>query len=313
MARLSVIWRTLTVTTNPLTALSLKRSGARKIINFRNGLTYSLIWSQFRIFRNNYFLLSKYTVKQVEDDLFILTDKRSEVSCTSEQMPMMIELMQDFALNQKEGVYNLKGENIELVGSLAMLSCIRELRTGEYEYDYKDKVVLDVGGFEGESAVYFWQKGAKKIVIYEPVPEHVEIIKKNVELNRIHSEIHQSGIGTKQGTQVINYEKTDPGFGMLNSGLKRFEIQISQTSRVIHESGADIAKFDCEGGEQSLVDVPIEILQEIAYYIVEVHSPQIRTAVLEKFLGAGFFLVKEVAKPPTQFSVLAFKRSHNKE
>ncbi|MCL4429742.1 MAG: FkbM family methyltransferase [Chloroflexi bacterium] len=303
----------MTVTRNPLVLLTLKetlkRTGARKSVTFRNGQTYSLTWPQFRIFRDNYVYLSKYQIIQVEADQFKIVDKRSEVQSTSEQLPLLLDLMEDFALNQEEGVYHLKSEKLELTGSLAMLACMRELRTGEYEYDYKDKVVLDVGGFEGESAVYFWQRGAKKVIIYEPVPAHVEVIKRNVALNHIQAEIHQSGIGTKDGTQIIEYEKTDPGFGMLNSGSKRLEIQISEVSKVIQESGADIAKFDCEGGEQSLVDVPAQILRKISYYIVEVHSPQISLSVREKFSGAGFILEKETAKPPTRFSVLAFKRA----
>ena len=313
MAKIKLLWRTLTATGNPLVLLSLKRTGARKSVTFRNGLTFSLIWPQFRILRDNYPLLSKYKITQVGADLFKIADGRSEIICKSELIPLMFDLMQDFALHQKDGVYNLKSEEFELVGSLAMLFCVRELRTGEYEYDYKGKVVLDVGGFEGESAAYFWQRGARKIVIYEPVAEHVEAVKRNVNLNHIEAEIHQFGIGTRDGKQIINYEETDPGFGMLNTGSKRLEIQISQTSKVIEESGADIAKFDCEGGEQSLVDVPAEVLQKIAFYIVEVHSPQIRAAILEKFRDAGFALVKEVAKPPTQFSVLAFKRATDRK
>ncbi len=101
-----------------------------------------------------------------------------------------------------------------------MLVCLQELRTGEYECDCRDKVVLDVGGFEGESAVYFWSKGAKKIIIYEPVAAHVEFIKKNIELNHINAEIHQSGIGNRNGTETIEYNETDPGFGVLSKGPK---------------------------------------------------------------------------------------------
>ena len=307
-----MLWRTLTVTDNPLVPLSLKQTGARKSVTFRNGLTFSLTWHQFRILRDHYSLLSKYKIAQVEADLFKIADSRSEITCKSELIPMMFDLMQDFTLRQIDGNYHLKSEKFELIGSLDMLFCVRELRTGEYEYDYEGKVVLDVGGFEGESAAYFWQRGARKIVIYEPVAEHVEALKRNINLNHIEAEIHQSGIGTIDGTQIINYEETDPGFGTLNTGSKQLEIQISQTSKVIEESGADIAKFDCEGGEQSLVDVPAEVLQKIAFYIIEVHSPQIRAAILEKFQHAGFSLTKELTKQPTQFSVLAFKRASNR-
>lgn len=307
MAKISVVWRTLTVTRNPMVILSLKRGNSRKSVSFRNGITYCLTWPQFRLFRDNYPVLNKYSVTQLGDDLFKIEDDRSEVVCASNFLPIMFDLMQDFAIHQEKDVFHLKNEKLELAGSLAMLVCIQELRTGEYEYNYKDKVVLDIGGFEGESAAYFWGKGAKKIIIYEPVAAHVEFIKKNVALNHIEAEIHPSGIGNQNGTQTIQYNETDPGFGILCKGAKSTEIKITDVSKVIDESGAEIGKFDCEGAEESLVGVKAEILQKIPYYIIEVHSLGIRRVVLEKFLCTGFILEKEIPKPG-EFSVLVFKK-----
>jgi FkbM family methyltransferase len=307
MAKLRIIWRTLTATRNPFVVLSLKRGRPKKTLTFRNGLTFCLTWPQFRLFRDNCQVLTKYSITQLEDDLFKIEDKRSEVVCAARLLPIMFDLMRDFGIHQEKDVFHLKNEKLELVGSLAMLVCIQELRTGEYDCDCKDKVILDIGGFEGESAAYFWNKGAKKIIIYEPVATHIEFIKKNVMLNHIEAEIHQSGIGNQNGTQIIHFNETDPGFGILSKGAKSVEIKITDVSKVIEESGAEISKFDCEGAEESLVGVPAEILQKIAYYIIEVHSLEIRRAVLEKFLGAGFILEKEISKPG-QFSVLVFKR-----
>ena len=188
-----------------------------------------------------------------------------------------------------------------------MLDCLQELRRGDYEYNYKGKVVLDVGGFEGESAAYFWSKGAKKIIIYEPLEEHVEVIKKNVIQNHIEAEIHQSGIGKQDGTQTIQFSTTNPGFGILSEGPNQIEIKVKDISKVIEESGAEIAKFDCEGAEEFLVTVPTETLRKIAYYIIEVHSPEIRKNILEKFEQAGFTLEGEKSKS-TQYSVVALER-----
>lgn len=249
----------------------------------------------------------KYSLTQVENDRFKIADKRSEVVCTAELLPMLFDLMQDFGIQQEKDEFHLKNEKQELVGSLSMLVCIRELRTGEYECDCKDKVVLDVGGFEGESAVYFWGRGAKKIIIYEPVGTHIEAIKKNIALNHIDAEIHPFGIGNQNGTQIIQYNETDPGFGILSKGAKSVEIKIYDVSKVIEESGAEIGKFDCEGAEESLVDVLAEILQKIPYYIIETHSLAISRAVCGKFLSAGFTLEKEIPKPG-EFSVLIFKK-----
>jgi FkbM family methyltransferase len=285
---------------------SLKRGGSRTV-SFRNGSTYCLSWPQFRVFRDNYPFLTKYKVTQVEDDLFKIADEKNEVVSSAALLPMLFDLMQDFAIHQENELYRLKNEKQELVGTEAMLVCIQELRTGEYECDCKGKVVLDVGGFEGESAVYFWGKGAKKIVIYEPVPAHVEAIKKNVALNYINAEIHPSGIGSQDGTQTIHFNQTDPGFGILSKGPKSTEIKITNVSKVIAESGAQIGKFDCEGAEESLVGVPADILQKIPSFIIEVHSLKIKEAILKKFLGAGFSLEKEIPKPG-EFVVLIFKK-----
>lgn len=308
MAKLRIIWRTLTVTRNPLAILSLKNGRTKKSVTFRNGLTYQLTWPQFRMFRDNYSFLTKYSITQVKNDLFKISDKRSEVSCSFELLPTLFDIMQDFAVHQENGVFHLKNEKLELFGSLAMLACIRELRTGEYDCDCEGKVVLDVGGFEGESAAYFWAKGAKKVIIYEPVRAHMEFIQKNVLLNHVEAEIHPSGIGNQNGTQIIQYNETDPGFGILCRGINRLEIKITDISKVILESGADIAKFDCEGAEECLVSVPAEILQKIDYFIIESHSLEIRRTLLEKFQSAGFNLEKETPKPH-QFSVLVFKRT----
>jgi FkbM family methyltransferase len=307
MAKISVVWRTLTITRNPLAGFSLKRGGSRKSVTFRNGSTYCLNWPQFRVFRDNYPFLTKYKVTQEGVDLFKVADEKSEVVCSAALLPLLFDLMRDFAIHQENELYRLKNEKQELVGTEAMLVCIQELRTGEYECDCKGKVVLDVGGFEGESAVYFWGKGAKKIVIYEPVPAHVEAIKKNVELNNIDAEIHPSGIASQDGTQTIHFNQTDPGFGILSKGAKTTEIEVSDVSRVIAESGAQIGKFDCEGAEESLVGVPADILQKIPHYIIEVHSLKIMKAILEKFLDAGFTVEKDIPKPG-EFSVLIFKK-----
>ena len=102
----------------------------------------------------------------------------------------------------------------------------------------------------------------------------------------------------------------DTSFGLKTDGQNYMEIKLKNVAKVIEESDADIAKFDCEGAEMCLVGVPIKILRTIGFYMIEVHSPQIRKAVLDKFQKACFTLEKETAKSP-QLSVLAFKRNQS--
>ena len=309
MTKLGIIWATLSITKNPLAGLALKRSNTRKAIAFKNGCTYRLTWPQFRYLRGSYPVFSKFTLTQLEDDLFKLDSPEGIITCSSALLFLICNLMQNYTVTQeKTNLFRLKNDKVELVGFPDMLVCIQELETGEYEWDYRDKVVLDVGGFEGESAAYFWQKGAKKVIIYEPLAEHVKFIERNVALNHINAEIHQKGIGKTDGRVTIHFDRIDPGFGINSTGSSSVEIEVSDVSKVIAGSSADIAKFDCEGAEEFLVGVPSEILGRIPFYIIEVHSTDIRKSILEKFEDVGFTLKKEIAKH-SNFSVLVFQRA----
>jgi len=307
MVKLSVVWRTLTITKNPLVVLSMKRKKNRKSVTFRNGLTFSLTWPQFRVFRDSYSILANYSITQESDDLFRIKGQNSEVVCSSQLTPLVCDLMRDFAVNQIErGTFHVKNGDFQAVGSASMLTCVKELQAGEYECDCQNKVVLDIGGFEGESAAYFWSKKARRIIIYEPVEEHIQWIGKNISLNKIDAEVYQAGIGNKNGTKTIQFDEVDIGFGLLNMGSKSREIKIRDISEVIKESGADVAKFDCEGAEESIIEVPAEILRKINCYLVEVHSEEIREAILRKFHETGFKLEHERCK--SKFSILTFKK-----
>jgi FkbM family methyltransferase len=272
MVTLAGLMRTLLTTRAPFNVLPMKFSNKRRSVTFRNGSTYQLTWPQFRILRDNYALIKKHVVKQVEDNLFEMQD----------------------------------GE-FKLIGSPFMLHVVGELEDGMYDCDCNGKVVLDVGGFQGESAVFFSKMGAKKVIIYEPVIAHHRIIKKNVSLNHVNAEIHDEGVGNRDGTQTVSYEVTNTAFGLLSKGQNKMKIKIRDVAEIIEKSGANIAKFDCEGAEESLINVPSEILRRIELYIIEVHTPEIRRAIIEKFRASNFSLEKETVMN-TSLSVMFFKQ-----
>jgi FkbM family methyltransferase len=251
--------RTFLATRVLFNILPMKLSRKRMPITFRNGLTYQLTWPEFRMLRDNYSLMQKYAIKQVEDNLFEIQD----------------------------------GE-LKLIGSLHALLEFEAMENGMYYCDCDGRVVLDVGGYQGESAVFFSKMGAKKVIIYEPVIAHHRLIKKNVSLNHVNAEIHGEGIGNRDGTQIISYDVTNLVFGPLSKGQHTMEIKVRNVAEVIEKSGANVAKIDCEGAEKSLIDVPREILRRIELYIIEVHTPEIRRAIIEKFRVSDFSLEKEM-------------------
>ena len=49
----------------------------------------------------------------------------------------------------------------------------------------KGKIVLDIGGYIGDTAVYFSKLGASMVYVYEPHPVLYQILTKNIELNNL--------------------------------------------------------------------------------------------------------------------------------
>ena len=174
-----------------------------------------------------------------------------------------------------------------------MKAYLLEFEKGAYNHNYTDKTVLDIGGFCGESAVFFKKKGAKKIIIYEPVKAHHQLIRQNIAMNSINAELHEEGIGEKDAFVNINFDEVDLGFGLLSKGNKQIEIKIKNVQDVIRQCQADIAKIDCEGAEISLLSVPKEVLGLIKVYIVETHSKEIESAIIKKFTESGFIQTRE--------------------
>ncbi len=274
MVTLKGLTRTLTIIKNPFSAILLKFRNKRTSITFSNGSIFLVTWSQFRFLRDHYDLVKKYNLKQLDSETFKITTDR-----------------------------------YQLIGSQILIGTLNEIESGIYDCDCKGKVVLDIGGFEGESAVYLWSLGASKVVIYEPVVEHRKHIEENIRLNNMNAELYSEGIGNLDGEVTIGYNKTDNCFGLnTESQNNKIKIKIKDISRIISESGAEVAKIDCEGAEISLVDVPKEVLRKIEYAMIEVHSVQIRRALIQKFESSGFILEKSDEEFEGPVSLVYFKR-----
>jgi FkbM family methyltransferase len=222
MVTLSGLMRTVAVTKNPATAIISKITKKRVAITFKNGDKLHLTWRQFTFFRDHYEIMRQYQVENIDGASFRVRTKK-----------------------------------FEFVGSPIIMCVVHELESGNYDCDCQGKVVLDVGGFQGESAVFFSGMGANKVIIYEPVTANHQFIKENVRLNHVNAEIHDEGVGDKNGVIVVPYGEANNCFGISQEGPCEMEIKVRNVADVIDKSGADLAKFDCEGAEKYLVNVPL--------------------------------------------------------
>jgi FkbM family methyltransferase len=154
--------------------------------------------------------------------------------------------------------------------------------------NYNGKVVLDMGGFYGETAILFYALGASRVVVYEPVEENVRLIRENLRRNGLEAEVHDEGMGPRDGTASVRYDIVTSSFGLRQVGSKEREIRLRNAEAILRESVADIAKIDCEGYESALLAVPNDVIRLIPKYIVEAHSPAVRDALVRKFRSASY-------------------------
>ena len=156
---------------------------------------------------------------------------------------------------------------------------------GEYEpLSVEGRVVVDVGAFVGDSAIYFALKGAKRVLAIEPHPGAFSEMLDNIKLNDMENVIIpiNAGLASKPGKVCVENVDTS---NCLNA------VPAVTLSELIGRFGVDpndaVIKMDCEGCE---FDV---ILKE---FIFENHL-NVKEFIFEYHLNvAGTFTLNDLLK-----------------
>lgn len=170
---------------------------------------------------------------------------------------------------------------------------------GKYLPDVKGKIVLDIGGYIGDTAVYFSNLGASMVYVYEPHPVLYKMMIKNIELNNIKNiKTNNCGISDEDSIISIKEKKSSNGptavFGLelpkYNQG-KTVEIKVVSFKKIIEDIGEiDLLKMDCEGYEVlALLSCDRIHLKKIKNMVVEYHD---NPEMIIKHLESSGFSVK---------------------
>jgi FkbM family methyltransferase len=169
---------------------------------------------------------------------------------------------------------------------------------GKYLPDIKDKIVLDIGGYIGDTAIYFSNLGASMVYVYEPHPVLYQILAKNIELNNLKNVI-TINCGASNENSII-FAKEDNFYngptGAFGSKLsreregKRVEMKAVSFKEIIENIGEiDFVKMDCEGCEfQVLLSCGRLHLKRIRKMVVEYHSNPEK--IIKHLEDSGFFV-----------------------
>ena len=141
--------------------------------------------------------------------------------------------------------------------------------------------VLDVGAYIGDTAVWFYRRGARLVDAYEPV--FADLCNFNMEKNGLQPRCVDKALWGYATTLKVSIEAAGTG-----QRWGDFEGEAVAIGEVLGRY--DVAKFDCEGCEWWLLQLPCDILRKVPNYIVEIHGPPL--PLLDKFWGCGFRLIR---------------------
>jgi len=156
--------------------------------------------------------------------------------------------------------------------------CLSEIFFNEdySKLNVNNKTVIDIGGFIGDSAIYFISKGAKKCITLEPYPSNFKILLKNIEKNNLTDKIipingfcsndskfdyfDEHYVGSSRSTSKSNSGQKIKSFSLLNMHDK-------------YDISDACLKIDCEGCEYEILDTtPKNIIQMFSEIVLEFHN-----------------------------------------
>jgi len=185
-----------------------------------------------------------------------------------------------------------------------------------YDGDYYGSFVIDVGGYIGETALFFAQRGARRVFCVEPTPDNFRLLEQNISQSSFKDKIViiRAAILDKDGSvefYMNNQRPSDNHVANYHDFMKshtrsdlKYNVQAMSFQSLLEYTGleeVDVVKLDCEGSEYDiLLGTPDSVLKRVRKYIIEYHNgPDILVKrlddlgykVREKFRGGAIGLL----------------------
>jgi FkbM family methyltransferase len=163
-------------------------------------------------------------------------------------------------------------------------------------YDYRDGIVIDIGGYIGDTAVYFVKNGAREVYSYEPNPVNFEYLRKNVNQNGVSQRVKAFNCAVSlERRPLVVPGQAGAGSVFSESGAGTlYDIDNVSPSDLLHEREVvALMKVDCKGCEKELFDISIdEVSQKVMSLIVDAGrlDAQERAKMIARLVKVGFSL-----------------------
>jgi len=162
-------------------------------------------------------------------------------------------------------------------------------------YPYlKDSIVVDIGGYIGDTSILFCMKGAKRVYAYELHPKLYSMALLNIRLNKLESKImfENYGVGRQETVKYIKEEHPYGPTGTFDLGEacegKDISLKIKPLKNIIENiNGIDVLKMDCEGAEfDAILACPPYCLKKLKVMLIEYHNNPL--TLIDYIRKAGF-------------------------
>ena len=155
----------------------------------------------------------------------------------------------------------------------------------------QNKVVIDIGGYIADSAIYFVVRGAKKVISLEPFMKNYQLAKKNIKINNLENKIDflLAGCGSCNKTVQADPNPTNLGGAVLREVDDGLSVPIFTLDKILDYTNgeASILKLNCEGCEYDVIlSSSKEILRRFSHMVVEYHYGY--KNLIKKLISCGF-------------------------
>jgi FkbM family methyltransferase len=163
-----------------------------------------------------------------------------------------------------------QGTDVSLLGEIY----IREV----YGTDFQDKVVVDVGAYTADSAVYFAGKGARLVIALEPDPRNFQLAKENIELNGLSEKIKlvKLALSVETGSSKLGLDLETPNITKVTDSDDSVNVDTITVEGIMNRFSLqriDALKLNCEGCEYGIIrNLSPETFAKIGSILLEFHS-----------------------------------------
>jgi len=171
-----------------------------------------------------------------------------------------------------------------------------------YTFEGRYDIIVDVGGFLGETAWWFITEGyAKRVLVFEPV--YYELCRRNV---GDVAEVYPQAVHWSKG--VLRF-RVGGGVSQVAPDGEKVVEAVTLAEVLSSLTGSVAVKMDCEGCEEVLLHTPCEVIGRAEEYVIEIH-PWVDMERIVKYMEDCGFDSSPRLIYSSRLSIYHFRKKH---